>query len=208
LLVSAAFLLVGGSGPTALAGEDMERLKLATAILVVLGTAVLSLLVFGGRFIDRFVGWAGTLRWVGGPVQKIGLPLRMFHDHPVAFGLSIVMSVGVHLMLTLSLYLIARSLYPSVPTLGEHFIIVPIGMLASALPLTPAGIGIFEATVDLLYKMIPATATNASGTLVALVFEMVKVLIAIVGTVFYWTAGEEVRESLEEAEQVEQDKAE
>ena len=144
--------------------------------------------------------WASTLRWVGGLVEKIGAPLRMFHDHPVAFGLSIVMSVGVHLMLTLSMYLIARSLYPSVPTLGEHFIIVPIAMLASALPLTPAGIGVFEAAVDLLYKMIPANATNASGTLVALVFEMVKVVIAMLGTIFYWTAGEEVRESLEEAE--------
>jgi uncharacterized membrane protein YbhN (UPF0104 family) len=109
-------------------------------------------------------------------------------------------------MFTLSMYMIARALYPSVPTLAEHFIIVPIGLLASALPLTPAGIGVFEAAIRWLYKLIPANPTNASGTLIALVFEMVKVVIAMIGTVFYWTAGVEVRESLEESEFPEQRK--
>ena len=49
--------------------------------------------------------------------------------------------------------------------------------------------------------MIPATPTLASGTLVALTFEMLRILLALVATVFYWTANEEVRESLEKAEQ-------
>ena len=41
---------------------------------------------------------------------------------------------------------------------------------------------------------------TASGTLVALVFELVKVTVAIFGTVFYWTASAEVLESLHDAE--------
>lgn len=205
LLCSVAFLFHRSDDPTGLGGDDMRQLKIGTAALVGLGTGVLALLVFGGRFVDQGVRWASKLPVVGGIVQKIGPPLRMFHDHPIAFGISIVMSVAVHLMLTLSMYLIACSLYPSVPTLGEHLIIVPIGMLASALPLTPAGIGVFEATVDWLYETIPANATKASGTLVALVFEMVKVVIAIIGTIFYWTAGAEVKESLEEAEHADEE---
>lgn len=203
LLLAAAAFLFHGSGPDHLDAGDMQQLKLGTAILVAVGTAVLAALVFGGRLVDRAIGWGGTLPIVGRLVLKIGPPLRMFHHHPIAFAVSIVMSVGVHSMLTLSLYLIARSLYPSVPTLAEHFIIVPIGMLASALPLTPAGIGVFEAAIEWLYDQIPTEPTNASGTLIALVFEIVKVVIAIIGTVFYWTAEAEVRESLEEAEQVE-----
>lgn len=200
LLASAAFLFQGGGGESSLGGEEMRQLKLGTAVLVGLGTTVLAALVFGGRLVDRLVRFGGTLPLVGGIVQKISPPLRMFHDHPIAFGVSIVMSVGVHAMLTISVYLIAMSLYPAVPTLAEHMIIVPIGMLASTLPLTPAGIGVFEAAIDWLYKLIPAQSTNASGTLIALVFEMVKVIIAVIGTLFYWTAGAEVKESLEEAE--------
>ena len=55
--------------------------------------------------------------------------------------------------------------------------------------------------MDQLYKIIPAVKTAASGTLVALVFDIVKILMAIIGTIFYWTANEEVRHSLEVAEE-------
>ena len=79
--------------------------------------------------------------------------------------------------------------------------IVPVGMLVSALPLTPAGIGLLEATIDKLYEVVPAISTDASGTLVALVFEVVKLIMAVIGTIFYWTANEEVRHSLEIAEE-------
>ncbi|QDV83099.1 lysylphosphatidylglycerol synthase transmembrane domain-containing protein [Planctomycetes bacterium TBK1r] len=204
LLASIAFFFQPAGDVSALGGEEMHQLKLGTAILVGVGTAVLAGLVFGGRIVDRLVRWGETLPLVGVVIHRIGPPLRMFHDHPVAFGISILMSIGVHGMLTLSMYLIARGLYPSVPSLGDHFIIVPIGMLASALPLTPAGIGVFEAAIEWLYKLIPSEPTDASGTLIALVFEMVKVIIAIIGTVFYWTAGAEVKESLEEAEHAEE----
>ena len=90
-------------------------------------------------------------------------------------------------------------MYDLPPTLAEHFVIVPIGMLMSALPLTPAGVGVLEVTIETLYHIVPARTTDASGTLVALAFELVKVVMAIIGTIFYWTAGREVQESLEEA---------
>ncbi len=202
LVASAAFLMYDG-GPRGGEAADLQQLKWASAVLVAAGTVVLAGLVFGGRFVDALVRRGTDLPIVGGIIEKVGSPLRMFHDHPIAFAASVLMSIGVHSMLTVSMYLIARSLYPAVPTLAEHFIIVPIGMLASALPITPAGIGVLEAAVEWLYEIIPAVPTLASGTLIALVFEMVKVVIAIVGTIFYWTAGEEVRESLEEAEQME-----
>lgn len=125
----------------------------------------------------------------------------MFHSHPIAFAASIAMSVGVQSMLVLSMYLIARGLYTDPPTLAEHFVIVPIAMLASALPITPAGLGLLEAAMEWLYKVIPAVPTEASGTLIALVFEIVKVVMAVLGTIFYWTASKDVRESIEIAEE-------
>ncbi|OYP34973.1 YbhN family protein [Rhodopirellula sp. MGV] len=200
LLASAAFIIQGQSLASGVDSEDMQKLRWGCGVLAGIGTAVLGVLVFGGAFVDRLVRMGEKQPVVGGAIHRIGPPLRMFHHHPIAFGLSILMSLGVHFLLTVSVYLIACSLYASVPTIAEHIIIVPIGMLASALPITPAGIGVFEAAIEWLYHLIPAEPTLASGTLVALTFEIVKVIIAIIGTVFYWTAGEEVRESLEEAE--------
>ncbi len=97
------------------ANLDLGKIKLVTAVLATTATAFLALLVFGGRAVDRLIRWGSTLPLVGGLVHHIGPPLRMFHHHPIAFGVSIVMSVVVHLMLAASMYLIARGLYPCAP---------------------------------------------------------------------------------------------
>ncbi len=47
-----------------------------------------------------------------------------------------------------------------------------------------------------LYEHVPAVPTQASGTIVMLVFEFVKLTMAGIGMVFYWTAGREIRQSL------------
>ena len=73
------------------------------------------------------------------------------------------MSIGVQGMLVISMYFVARGLYASPPTLAEHFVIVPLGMLASALPLTPAGIGVLEAAISELYKIIPGCTDRRIG---------------------------------------------
>ncbi|MCG8649272.1 MAG: flippase-like domain-containing protein [Pirellulales bacterium] len=200
LLVSAAMLLTDPAADGA-GLIPMGQIKLATVVLVGLGTVVLAFLILGGRSVDRLIGWGRTWPWVGRLVDRVGPPLRAFHRHPFAVGVAILMSLGIHSMLVASMYLIARGLYSEPPTLAEHFVIVPIGMLVSALPLTPAGLGLLEAAIDELYQFIPAKTTEASGTLVALVFEIVKLVMAIIGTVFYWTANEEVRHSLEIAEE-------
>ena len=181
-------------------GLDLVQIKWATACLIGMGTTVLGILILGGKSVDRLIDWGSGLPLMGGLVHTIGPPLRMFHHHPIAFASSILMSLGVQGLLVFSIYFIARGLYTSPPTLTEHFVIVPVGMLASALPITPAGLGVLEWAIDQMYKIVPAVPTEASGVLVALVFEMVKILMAVIGTVFYWTANEEVRESIEEAE--------
>lgn len=198
VVVSIALLL---TNPTDEGTGNLQWIKVATAALFGTGTIVLAILVFGGRGVDRLVTWGSALPMVGRWIGKFGHPLRMFHSHPVAFAVAVGMSVAVHFMFVVSLYLIACGLYSDPPTLAEHFVIGPIGLLASTLPFTPGGIGVLEAAIEWLYEIVPAVPTTASGTLVALAFEMVKVVMAVIGTIFYWTANEEERESLEIAEE-------
>lgn len=201
LLVSLGLWLRPGTDPFEFNGIGIRQFKAIVAVLVASGGLLLAVLVLGGRFVDRLIARGSRVRFIGGAVRAIGPPLRTFHSHPWAFMLSLVMSVGVQGMLVVSMYLIAVSMYPSPPTFAEHFVIVPVGMLASALPLTPAGVGVLEATIETLYHLVPARVTTASGTLVALMFELVKVVLAVVGTIFYWTASREEQESLEYAEE-------
>ncbi|EMI46695.1 YbhN family protein [Rhodopirellula sp. SWK7] len=201
LLVSMGLLIRKSTDPFEFNGVGLDDIKWMVGVLLGVGTAVLVMLVFGGKIVDRLITRLSEISVIGPVVEKIGPPLRTFHDHPWTFALSLVMSVGVQGLLVVSMFLIATSMYGAPPTLAEHFVIVPIGMLASALPLTPAGIGVLEATIETLYHLVPAQPTDASGTLVALVFELVKLVLAIIGTIFYWTAGKDVQESLEYAEE-------
>ncbi|MEM1226021.1 MAG: lysylphosphatidylglycerol synthase transmembrane domain-containing protein [Planctomycetota bacterium] len=201
VLVAVGLMLRSSSNTFEFEGMSIDDLKFIVATLVIAGTLVVMILVLGGKFVDSGIKRASKWRLIGGIVDHVGPPLRVFHDHPWAFLASLCMSVGVHGLLVVSMYLIATSMYEQTPTFAEHFIIVPLGMLASALPLTPAGIGVLEFTIDTLYRVVPAVATPAKGLLVALVFEMVKVVLAVIGTIFYWTASSEEAASLEEAEQ-------
>lgn len=203
LLVTITLLFSSGSAATepAEGSGDIGYIQAATTVFAAAGTALILVLVFGGRAVDRALRAIGTLPLVGKAIERIGGPLRMFHQRPFAFVAGVLMSIGVQATLALSVYLIARGLFETPPTLVEHFIIVPIAMLASALPISPAGLGVFEAAMETLYHLVPRTEPAASGTLVALAFEVVKVVMAGLGTVFYWTADDEVRHSLEIAEE-------
>ncbi len=195
LLVTIAFGYVEPKSNTA--GEDITRIGRATMSLAVIGFGIVTVLILGGRPIDRLILSAATWPLVGALIQRVAGPLRMFHRHPVAFGIAVAMSVGVHLLLVVSIFLIACGLYSSPPNIADHFIVVPLAHVVSALPIAPAGIGVMEAAMEWLYRVIPATPTTASGTLVSLVYEVVKVVIAVIGMLFYWTAGRELKSSLE-----------
>ncbi len=177
-------------------GSKIELIGNAAVLLTIVGLAVVGILILGGKPIDRLVRWAATWPRVGGLIERVAGPLRMFHEHPFAFAISLLMSVGVHTLLTLSIYMIARGLFADPPSLSDHFVMVQFANTAAALPLSPAGVGVTEAALELMYRVIPATPTTASGTLVALVYEMVKVAMAIIGMIFYWSAGRDVKSSL------------
>ena len=177
------------------------EMQAVALLMFATGTAVLLFLILGGQSVDRLLQAAGSRRSLGRLIARVGSPLRTFHAYPKVFGFSVILSMIVQSLFALSVYLIANSLYNKVPTLTEHFVIVPLGKLASAVPITPGGIGVWEAAIDALYQLIPSQTTAASGTLIAIVFEMLNLLLALIGVVFYWTANEEVRESLGTAEE-------
>jgi uncharacterized protein (TIRG00374 family) len=67
----------------------------------------------------------------------------------------------------------------SVPSVAEHFLLVPIGLLIEAVPLFPGGVGIGEAGYAGLYTLFGCTA--AMGALGSLVKRMLQWFFALVG---------------------------
>ena len=112
-----------------------------------------------------------------------------------------VMSLVVHIGHTFALYIAAIGLFTAdeVPKLAHQFVIIPLAMLAGAIPITPAGMGTFEFAVDYLYRHF-AGAEAGQGLVVALAYRAMTLIIAAIGIGYYWASRREVAKVLEEAE--------
>ncbi len=185
-----------------IATEDKNFLAMRSTILTVtpIGIMGLAALMLGGKSIDRLLGLLPKIPYIGNGLFRLSRFVRVFHHRRSIILIAILMSVLNHTGLVLSVDLLARGLFTDLPTFREHLVIVPMGMTATALPLTPGGLGVFEGALQWLYKTIPANPNGSTGLMVALAYDISRLIIASIGIVFYWTAGREVRESIEEAE--------
>ena len=145
--------------------------------------------------------WLTDLPKVGPILRRLLDAAEIYRSRWPTVAATLVISVFSHALFTLSMFLIAHAMFTHVPSLREHLIIVPLGMVAGSLPMTPAGFGAFEFAIEKLYQMIPADPQNdVAGILVALVYRLLTILVAMIGIVVYWTSQREVQEVLHQAE--------
>jgi hypothetical protein len=86
-----------------------------------------------------------------------------------------------------SFYFSALTLYSDelgpMPTLQQHFILVPIGLIIAAVPGFPGGAGISELGFDKLYELFKGT--GSIGVMGSLVQRIIQWAIGLIGYVFY-----------------------
>jgi uncharacterized protein (TIRG00374 family) len=109
----------------------------------------------------------------------------LYRLHSWSFWLALVLTVVSQAGLVLMFYFSALTLLQPerVPSVGIHFLIIPIGMIVQALPLTPGGVGIGEATFGGLYQLIGYSAGD--GVLGALVQRVVLWGVSFLGYLVY-----------------------
>ena len=197
LVTSGAILLGGISKSTA----TLATISNATLLVTAIGAVCIMMILVPGFTRGSLSEFVTGLPKVGHTIGRLIESVRMYRNRYDVMGLILVMSVGVHAMLALSIFLIAQGLFGETPTLGEHMIIVPLSNVAGAIPFMPGGLGTFEFAMEKLYDIIPANGPGeVIGVLVALTYRIVTIAIAAVGVVFYWTSRREVQEVMTEAE--------
>ncbi len=157
-----------------------------SGILSLFSMAALLIAVYAGNWLEPWIVWMERkLPWVGRPMARMARAVRLLHKAPSAIPVLVASSVAVHAMLTYSLFLVSRGIYPETPTLQQHFMVVPPGMAAGALPITPGGIGIQEGAIAGLFKRLPDLPELFSPVLVATVYRLITIAIAGVGVAYY-----------------------
>ncbi|MBI3465939.1 MAG: flippase-like domain-containing protein [Planctomycetes bacterium] len=178
---------------------------LVAAVVGGLGLAVLVIPGFTtGALSEMVAGIPRIGRTLFGLVQAI----RMYRKRPDILLLTGLMSIGIHCLTTLGIYLIARGLPGNAPPLGQQFIAVPLAIVAGALPLPLNGLGAFEGVIEFLYVNLPGSdVARGQGLLVALAYRVITVLLAMVSAGVYLSSRREMDVVIHEAEELQEAEA-
>jgi len=198
LVAAAAVLLTG------LWQSPIEKVRLVcrlTWILAAVGTVAVVLPLFPGVTGGTVSGLLGRIPYAGGVLQRLLDAVRMYRRRFGVLVLSALMTVPVHCLFALGVYLIAAGLYDPVLPLEVHLLVVPLSAATAVLPIN---VGPLELVLDQLYVAIPlpegGSMVGGQGLVVALGYRLITVLIAGVGMIYYFGSRREVAEAMHSAE--------
>ncbi|MDR0522014.1 MAG: flippase-like domain-containing protein [Planctomycetaceae bacterium] len=159
-----------------MAAETLTRIVFFLTACSVTGSAVVFLPFFAKGHFERRIE---KIPFAGGPCSKLTRSLLLYRHHKRCLLQSCLVSVGVHLLLGLSLYWLAAGLFPVVPGLTEHEMLYCAANLTSMIPLAA---GPFEFV--LAHQLYPLFGTGiGAGLVIALAYRLTTILVAVAGAV-------------------------
>jgi uncharacterized protein (TIRG00374 family) len=174
-------LLLLPFAPELLTGSAALRAVL-TASAVVAVAMVAGVLAASSTTIrhSRVVLWLLRVLPLGRHLQRVVDTVHGFRRSPGALLLAVAMSVIAHLMTVGVMLLIVRAIDPS----GFSWrmgVLIPLGLVANGLPLTPGGLGVGEAAFTQLFSM----AGLRGGAEMMLGWRLLTLIAAVPGFVIY-----------------------
>jgi uncharacterized protein (TIRG00374 family) len=203
VISSTAILLVGFLQQP---DKAVGRVSLHAICWFTLGTTALGTLAFAALFVPAVTNGA-WVRWLerqplaGRLLARLIGAVGLYRHHRGVLAISVLMTLGVHSLYTLGIYLMTRGLYDPYPPLALQFVDAPLAATAGAIPLP---LGPMEAVLDLLFVLVPLAGGGhmvaGQGLVVALSYRLASLVTAAVGVVYYFSARQEFVEGLHEAE--------
>jgi uncharacterized membrane protein YbhN (UPF0104 family) len=150
--------LWAGGDPVVGGNEYLQRIVRVCGILT--GLAVAGWVVMGflpPHRADRFAGRLSYIPKLGKPLAEAWYAVWTYRQRPRVVYLSVALTAACHVAMVLMFHLGARVfLAPGAEpgTLGEHFVIAPVGFIAQAFFPAPGGVGGGEAIFGYLYTLL------------------------------------------------------
>ena len=182
--------------------QALIQIRSLTYLATVIGGLGVLMVLTPGFTRGSLSEMLASLPKIGPTLGSLISSVRMYRDKKAVMVVIFCMSLGVHVTLSTAMFMTANALFTATPSWPEHLIIVPLSMVAGAIPLTPAGLGTFEGAMEYLYGIEmsnPETTESVSGVLVALAYRLTTIAIAAIGVVYYWTSRREVQAIMEES---------
>jgi uncharacterized membrane protein YbhN (UPF0104 family) len=141
------------------------------------GLAGLYAAVYAG---ERLSQWSFLPRMV----RDVFSALHEYRRQPSVVRNALALSVLNQALTCCSFYLALRSTGVTGLRMSQFFLIVPLGMATSAVPISPAGIGVGQAAFFALFTIV-APAYASAGTDAYTVFQAMFILLCLSGLFWY-----------------------
>jgi glycosyltransferase 2 family protein len=186
-LLGVVFWLTGQLEAEGAEGKSKRVIVITLAFLAVSVVVWLAMGFLTNDRAEKFALRLARIPKVGGSVAELWRAVWLYRCQPLYVCISIMLSWLGFALFVPSFYFSALTLYSDqlgpMPTLQQHFILVPIGLIIAAVPGFPGGAGISELGFDKLYELFKGT--GSIGVMGSLVQRIIQWAIGLIGYVFY-----------------------
>lgn len=171
----------------------LEGLCLFAIVSTVTGGLALALAVAIGGRLTGMERWRRN-RWVAS-LCRVMNSLARYKRNPGSLVSALAASVFNQLLYCVAFYLAVQTLEGSAIPWRYYFLLVPLGLMTTALPISPAGLGVGQAAFFTLFQLVPG-GRGTLGANACTVFQLLMILVYLTGLYSYLTYGQAVREEI------------
>ncbi|MDR0335730.1 MAG: flippase-like domain-containing protein, partial [Planctomycetaceae bacterium] len=146
---------------------------------------------FAKGHVERLLA---KIPFCGNILGKLTQSLLLYRNHKICLLKTFALTFFVHIPFGVSLYLIAKGLFGSVPNLIDHIMLYNVVNLTAMIPLAA---GPFEFVLEQVYPLFEVNGLRMGvgiGLVVALGYRLISILVAGLGIVYYLSSRDELKE--------------
>ena len=188
-LLSGVFMLTGEFDQLVVSGEGATALKtIAVGAGILSGASLVFWLMLGvlpAAWAEGLAVRLARFPKVGPALCELWQAVRMYRSRGRSVGLALAMAILGHVGFVVAFYLAALTLSAAgqIPSLGTHFLLVPVGMTIKAGFPMPGGLGGSELAFPWLYGL--AGCVESLGLFAALAQRVVEWSVGFIGYLVY-----------------------
>lgn len=171
---------------TGLGGQwshDFQTVAYVYGVLAAVGTLLLVVpLVTNGSLSN----WARPYPRVRAVLLRIDQSVHLYRTHRMWVVAAVLLGIFTHVLQATSIYLAGSAVFPQGPSWGQYVLLWSFAAAVAALPISPAGLGTFELTFNVLYEqMAPMMTLSNEGFLVSFLFRLLCLVLVFVGMIYF-----------------------
>jgi uncharacterized membrane protein YbhN (UPF0104 family) len=188
VMIGTAFLAVFFNWGSVSHSPELQ--SVAIGVLVLFASFIVFFTLALSRRLGKrlFEAWLGELVFVklpgGDKLRKVYDVVHGFRQHPKLFFWACFISVGNQILTVAFVAAIARVMGITEIPLAAYFFLVPIGMVVTALPISPAGVGVGQAAFYFLFSLYLGKQSQFGPTAMT-VMQATNFAMGMIGAVFY-----------------------